>query len=124
MKDVNFVFLHVESPDEAGHEGNIDYKVKAIEDFDEMIVGRVLNALEAYDDFSILVMPDHPTPISIKSHTADPVPFCIFSNRTFEEYQPPVSAIISGFNEISAKATGFNITEGHKLIEIIINNRF
>jgi 2,3-bisphosphoglycerate-independent phosphoglycerate mutase len=78
----DFVFVHVEAPDEAGHMGDIDAKIQAIEDFDRMVVGSILDfAREADEDYTILVMPDHPTPISLKTHTTDPVPFAIYSTK-------------------------------------------
>jgi Predicted phosphoglycerate mutase, AP superfamily len=69
----------VEAPDEAGHEGSIDKKLKAVEDFDSRIVAPILKHAEASDEpFTILVLPDHPTPISLKTHTSDPIPFAVY----------------------------------------------
>jgi len=80
LKTHDFVFVHVEAPDEAGHMGDIAAKIQAIEDFDRMVVGRVLEfARGAQEDHTILVLPDHPTPISLRTHTTDPVPFAIYS---------------------------------------------
>lgn len=78
LEEKDFVYVHVEAPDEAGHIGNIELKIKAIEDFDEKVVGTILdNNLEEY---KIMLLPDHYTPISVKTHTKDPVPFAIYSN--------------------------------------------
>lgn len=77
--DVDFVFLHVEASDEAGHEGNVDLKIKTIEYLDRRILKPLIEALDSIDeDVSIAVLPDHPTPCSIRTHTASPVPFAIY----------------------------------------------
>lgn len=77
--DVDFVFLHVEASDEAGHEGNVDLKIKTIEYLDQRILKPLIEALDSIDeDVSIAVLPDHPTPCSIRTHTASPVPFAIY----------------------------------------------
>ncbi len=123
MQSANFVFLHVESPDESGHEGSLEHKIKAIEDFDAMVVGRVLNGLKRYDDYVILVMPDHPTPLSIRTHTADPVPFCIYGKNGFAGGAYDRRGV-SGFNEREASMTGIFVEEGHRLLEIILSERF
>ena len=119
LKNDNFVFLHVESPDESGHEGNLEHKMKAIEDFDRKIVGPVMEGLSAYRDCVLLVMADHPTPISLRTHTGDPVPFCIYSSKGWvgTAYQG-MSA--PSFNEKSAASTGLFIGEGHRLIELML----
>ena len=75
LDEANFVYLHVESPDESGHGGNVDNKIKAIEDFDEKVVGRVVDGIKKYDNYTVMVLPDHPTPVSLRTHTAEPVPF-------------------------------------------------
>ncbi|HSV95322.1 MAG TPA: cofactor-independent phosphoglycerate mutase [Spirochaetota bacterium] len=123
MERANFVFLHVESPDESGHEGNLEHKMKAIEDFDAMVVGRVMEGMRRYDDYTLLVMPDHPTPVSLRTHTSDPVPFCIYSPRgiAVRDYRRDG---ISGFNEPSAGKTGLYVGEAHRLMEIMINKSF
>ena len=69
--------VHVESPDEAGHAGRLDYKIKAIEDFDQKIVGPVLDYLATQGDYRALACPDHPTPVALKTHTREPVPFAM-----------------------------------------------
>jgi 2,3-bisphosphoglycerate-independent phosphoglycerate mutase len=119
VRDVNFIFLHVESPDESGHEGNLEHKLQAIEDFDRQVVGPVIDGLSAYRDFTALVMPDHPTPISIRTHSSDPVPFCIYTpggwkGTGLEAYHAP------SFSEKSAASTGLFVAEGHRLIELML----
>jgi 2,3-bisphosphoglycerate-independent phosphoglycerate mutase len=80
----------VEAPDEAGHTGGLENKLKAIEDFDEFIVGNVMHGMKQFDEYRILVMPDHPTPLAIRTHSADPVPFIIYDNRA-ERKGGPIS---------------------------------
>jgi len=76
LKDKDFVCVHVEAPDEAGHQGSLPDKLTAIEDFDSQVVGKVLDGLEG-SEFKILVITDHPTPVELKTHTSEPVPFAI-----------------------------------------------
>jgi 2,3-bisphosphoglycerate-independent phosphoglycerate mutase len=117
----NFIYLHVESPDESGHEGNLEHKIKAIEDFDSRIVGPVLEGLKKYEDYTILVTPDHPTPLKIRTHTSDPVPFAIYRNRDWKD-QKNLSA--KNYSEKSAKETGLLIGEGHRLLKMIVTEEF
>jgi len=80
LERLDMVYLHVEAPDEAGHTGNIKDKLTAIEDFDRRIVGPVLQGLERIGDrYRVLVMPDHPTPIKIRTHSSEPVPFLMYT---------------------------------------------
>lgn len=79
---VDFVYIHVEAPDEAGHSGNYEYKIQAIEDFDRRVVGNVIKGLkERFTDYRILLMPDHATPVKIRTHTDEPVPFVIYDSH-------------------------------------------
>ncbi len=123
MERSNFVFLHVESPDESGHEGNLEHKLRAIEDFDAMVVGPVIQGMRRYEDYTLLVMPDHPTPVSLRTHTADPVPFCMYSPGGFavDAYRRDG---ISGFNEPSAGRTGLYVGEAHRLMDIMMKKAF
>ncbi len=82
LEEVDFAYIHVEAPDEAGHSGNYKDKIKAIEDFDSLVVGTVMNGLEKrFKEYRILLMPDHATPFSIRTHTDEPVPFVIYDSR-------------------------------------------
>jgi 2,3-bisphosphoglycerate-independent phosphoglycerate mutase len=76
LKKFDFVYVHVEAPDEAGHEGKLEQKVKTIEDLDKRLLGRILNQAE---DCKIAILPDHPTPVEVKTHVADPIPFAVYS---------------------------------------------
>jgi 2,3-bisphosphoglycerate-independent phosphoglycerate mutase len=81
LKKIDFVYLHVEAPDEAGHSGIYKDKVRAIEDFDNYIVGGVMEGMKAFPEYRVMVLPDHATPIAIRTHSAEPVPFVIFDSR-------------------------------------------
>ncbi len=80
LEKVDFVYVHVEAPDEAGHSGNCSDKVKAIEDFDALVVGAILRGVKAFQGYRILLMPDHATPIELKTHSEEPVPFVIYDS--------------------------------------------
>ncbi|WP_462273187.1 cofactor-independent phosphoglycerate mutase [Methanohalophilus sp.] len=79
LKDHDIVFVHVEAPDEAGHMGSLEAKIQAVEDFDSKVVGTILEGIEKLsEECNVLVLPDHPTPIVVRTHTPDPVPFVIY----------------------------------------------
>ncbi len=119
LAGANFIFLHVESPDESGHEGSLDHKLKAIEDFDRKIVGPVMEGISSYPDHTVLVLPDHPTPISLRTHTGTPVPFAIYSSTGWKD-MPFEGKSGPAFSEKSAAATGLFVPEGHRLIELML----
>lgn len=81
LKRVDLVYIHVEAPDEAGHSGNYKDKIKAIEDIDALVVGTILRGIRSFEDYRILLMPDHATPIEARTHTDEPVPFVICDSR-------------------------------------------
>jgi 2,3-bisphosphoglycerate-independent phosphoglycerate mutase len=112
LKDNDFVFLHVESPDEMGHEGNTEGKIKAIEDFDKKVVGIVLEGIRKLGDFRVMVLSDHPTPVSIKTHSSDPSPFAIFSSIKDENLKN-----CTGFGETQAKGGHIFVSPGHLLMD-------
>jgi 2,3-bisphosphoglycerate-independent phosphoglycerate mutase len=117
LQAVDFVYLHVEAPDEAGHKGNIDEKIKAIEDFDRRVVRLVVEGLrDNFTDYHVLVLPDHPTPIAIKTHAADPVPFVLFSSKDL--HKSTKQSV--GFNEKDASASGLFIESGWELMDRFI----
>ncbi len=85
LKDHDVQFIHIEAPDEAGHEGNLEEKIKAIERIDEIILGKLFKELPEIDpEYTIAVLPDHPTPIDIRTHTMTPVPFAVYSTSIKE----------------------------------------
>ncbi|MDR3710095.1 MAG: cofactor-independent phosphoglycerate mutase [Capsulimonadaceae bacterium] len=79
---LDFVFVHIEAPDEAGHEGNIDHKIGAIQDIDRQVVGPVVEAMRKVDDLRLVIVPDHATPISLKTHKEGPVPFLLYDSTS------------------------------------------
>lgn len=112
----DFVYLHLEAPDEASHSGNLRDKIQAIEDFDGKIVGPILQGLKRFPQYRVLALPDHPTPIAQKTHTPDPVPFVIYSSE--DETHPPRRD--GAFDETRAKSTGLFIDQGHALMDRFI----
>ena len=112
---LDFVYLHIEAPDEAGHEGNVEQKIRAIELFDGRVVGPMIEGLRSRGEpFKVLLMPDHATPISIRTHTRDPVPFTIMGSGI-----EPDS--VERFDEASVKRGGFGVVEATKLVEMMAN---
>jgi 2,3-bisphosphoglycerate-independent phosphoglycerate mutase len=82
LDNKDFVYIHVEAPDEAGHSGSLEHKIKAVEDLDAKLIGPVINGVrKRYGDFRLLLMPDHATPIRIRTHTDEPVPYVIYDSR-------------------------------------------
>jgi len=112
LKTGDFVYVHVEAPDEAGHGGLLQEKIKAIEKFDQDVVGTVLSHLDQIGPCRILVTPDHPTPIAKRTHTSDPVPFILFDSEKQEG-----SGL--GYSEKEAASTGFKV-DGHELIQLMM----
>jgi 2,3-bisphosphoglycerate-independent phosphoglycerate mutase len=113
LEDHDFVYVHVEAPDEASHSGRMDHKIQAIEDFDRQVVGTVLEGIRKFGDFAILCTPDHPTPVRLMTHTSEPVPFIIYRGGEGEGNGA------SSYDEDQAKATGM-VTEGHRLMEMLL----
>ncbi|MDL2289632.1 cofactor-independent phosphoglycerate mutase [Clostridia bacterium OttesenSCG-928-F22] len=117
LKDgADYVYLHVEAPDECGHRQEIESKVRAIELIDEHIVGRILREMkEAKQEFRMLLMPDHPTPLMLRTHTSDAVPFVLYAST--QELQPHVEK----YDEGHAKATGIFEEHAYKLIDFLMD---
>lgn len=109
----DFVYIHVEAPDECGHRGEVENKVKSIELIDKLILSPLLEELKNIDDYSIMVLPDHPTPLAIKTHCGDPVPYIIYRSNA------EVDSGVSIFDEESAKNTGVYVEKGDTIM-----NRF
>ena len=113
-RGAEFVYVHVEAPDECGHRGEIENKVKSIEYIDARVLSPVLEALRAGgEDFKVLVLPDHPTPIEIRTHSSEPVPFFLYDSRS-EAAGVPV------FTEDECAKTGLYIPDGSTLLERMI----
>ena len=111
---IDFVYVHVEAPDECGHRAEIENKVLSIELIDEKILTPIYEYLKGCgDDFKIVILPDHPTPIRLRTHTTDAVPYLIYSSTEQKEGVPC-------FTEESAASTGIYVSEGHTLLEKVI----
>ncbi len=115
LKTKDFVYIHIEAPDECGHRNEPENKVKAIEMIDEKVLARVIPELDKYDDYKVMVLPDHPTPIVTMTHAGDAVPYMI--------YQKSKSADngIESFTESTAKAAGNYVEIGYTLMDSFIN---
>jgi 2,3-bisphosphoglycerate-independent phosphoglycerate mutase len=115
LNDLDLVFVHIEAPDEASHGGNAPVKKAAIEQIDRHIVGPVLEALERFENWRILVLPDHPTPVRHGAHSAEPVPFAMAGTG--------ITGILHlGFGESNAAKSGFRIDNGHELMEYFLKS--
>ena len=111
LKDNDFVFLHIEASDEAGHEGDYNLKIKTIENLDSRVCKPIVQAVQGMDEpVAIAVLPDHPTPCHIRTHTSNPVPFLI--------YRPGETADgVEAFSERSAKNGSYGLLEGDQFIK-------
>jgi 2,3-bisphosphoglycerate-independent phosphoglycerate mutase len=110
-KGKDFVYVHVEAPDECGHRFEIENKVKSIEYIDDLVVGTLLEGLSEFEDYSILVLPDHPTPLSLRTHTSEPVPYILYRKGS-EKYSG-----VNGYDEFQAQRTGIYIEDGYTLMD-------
>lgn len=111
----DFVYIHVEAPDECGHRHEIDNKGKAIGLIDKLILAPVLEKLEQYDDYKVMILPDHATPLALKTHTSDPVPFLIYHKNGNK-----LNAV-QNLCEEEAEKTGVSIDAGHTIMDFFIN---
>lgn len=119
LQDHDFVYVHVEAPDEAGHNGDLKAKIQAIEDFDRLVVGTVLNKVSQFPSFRVMTLPDHLTPVSVRTHTREPVPVAIFPSKGQGDADK-VTNRKRKFNEHDARSSGIFFPEGHKLIEFFL----
>ncbi len=115
LEKYDLVFIHVEAPDEAGHERNADAKRQAIEQVDRHVVGPVLEALRRYEDWRILLLPDHPTPVQTGAHSSAAVPFAMAGTG--------ITGILhAGFSETNATKAGLRIEKGCELMEYFLRS--
>jgi 2,3-bisphosphoglycerate-independent phosphoglycerate mutase len=116
LKDKDFVFVHVEAPDEAGHNGDLREKITAIERFDQLILGTILEAFKNRQNYRILVLPDHATPISVRTHTSDEVFFAMFGRHILGEG-------FLGYSEREAKKSSLYFKRGYDLMDYFIRTQ-
>jgi len=109
LESNDFVYVHVEAPDEAGHAGDLEMKIKTIEDLDKRLVGRILDGAE---ECKIAILPDHPTPIKVRMHVSDPIPFAI--------YAPHLSGDKLRFDESSAKMGSLGFIVGEEFMKLLL----
>jgi 2,3-bisphosphoglycerate-independent phosphoglycerate mutase len=111
----DFVYIHVEAPDEMGHQGSVEKKVQAIAYLDSRVIAPLVAKMDASgEDYRLLVLPDHPTPIRVRTHTSDPVPYLLFDS----------TAILNkswNYNEIEAKESGNYVAVGHTIIDLLFS---
>lgn len=112
----DFVYLHMEAPDECGHRHEIDNKVKSIEIIDKEVVGPICEALGKIDNFKLLIMPDHPTPLALRTHTHDAVPYLIYDSRKDS------GAKGRRYTESYGKDSGIYRPAGHELMKYFLEN--
>jgi 2,3-bisphosphoglycerate-independent phosphoglycerate mutase len=117
LETMDLVYLHVEAPDEAGHTGDLANKLKAIEDFDRKVVGLMLQGLKHLGPHRILLLPDHRTPISLRTHSSEPVPFALYDSRHEKRLGP------RGFNEAAAEAESLLIDKGDQLLPRLLEQK-
>ena len=107
----DFVYIHVEAPDEMGHQGSVEKKVQAIEYLDQRVIAPIVRELEEKKEaFRLLILPDHPTPVRIRTHTSDPVPYLLYDSTMDLQKEWK-------YNEKEALASGNLVKEGHTMID-------
>lgn len=112
----DFVYVHVEAPDEMGHQGSVDRKVKAIEYLDEKVIRPVKKAMDASGEaYRMLILPDHPTPIACRTHTSDPIPYLLYDSNAVG-----IKEENAQYNERQAAASGILVSDGYRLIEKLL----
>jgi 2,3-bisphosphoglycerate-independent phosphoglycerate mutase len=115
LKRVDFVYLHVEAPDEAAHEGDLELKIRALELLDRNVVGPIVAGLKAGgEDWRVILLPDHATPIEIKTHSHDPVPFAVMGTGIRPDS-------VQSFDEVAAKEGGYGTVEAMELVGMMIS---
>ena len=116
LKNEDFVFLHIEASDEAGHDGDPELKVLTIRYLNDRIIRPILDEIRTWDeDVSIAVLPDHPTPCAIRTHTAKPIPFTIYRTNGSGDS-------VTAFDEFSAKDGSYGLIAGRQFIELFLSN--
>lgn len=114
----DFVYIHIEAPDECGHRQEIHNKVKSIELIDELVIGTLLEGLEEFENYRMMILPDHPTPLALRTHTSDPVPYLIYDKSKDKNNAGEEKSIC--YDEFYAKETGIFIEQGHEIMKRFI----
>ena len=116
LEDGNdFVYVHVEAPDEMGHQGSCENKIKAIENLDSRVIAPIKAAMDSSgEDYRMLILPDHPTPIRIRTHTSEPIPYILYDNRREQRK-------VAQYNEREATATGTSFPIGYQLMDHLLD---
>ena len=115
LESMDFIYLHVEAPDEAGHNGNAAMKIQAIEDFDELVVGTVLESLRNRDDLAAIVTCDHRTPVSVRTHTREPIPFAYFGPGVNRDG-------MRAYSERAAEDGDIDMISAHNVLKMFIGD--
>jgi 2,3-bisphosphoglycerate-independent phosphoglycerate mutase len=124
LNEKDFVFVHIEAPDESGHEGSIAKKLQSVEDLDSKVIAPIVEGLGKYENYSLLIMPDHPTPIVKKTHVSDPVPFLLYSTEKSFKESIPANYSFPLYGETEAAQTGIMIEDGSTLLDIMICKQY
>ncbi len=111
----DLVYIHLEAPDECGHRNEMENKIKSLELIDQKVITPVLAALEQYDDYKVMILPDHATPLALKTHVSDPIPFLIYRKQG----KAPHPVVM--FDEENAAKTGLFIEQGDTIMEYFVN---
>ncbi|MBM3702903.1 MAG: phosphoglycerate mutase, partial [Actinobacteria bacterium] len=120
----DFVYLHLEATDECSHQGNVRDKVRAIEIIDREVIGPIKEALDSSDmDYRMMILPDHYTPISVRTHTSEPVPFLIYNSTGKTDSNRKADNKIERFDEFSARETGLYFKEGYRLADYFLEKK-
>jgi 2,3-bisphosphoglycerate-independent phosphoglycerate mutase len=113
LDTLDFVYIHVESPDESGHEGNLDHKLQAIEDIDKKLLATLREGMAKRDNYRLVIVPDHKTPISLRTHEEGPVPFLLYDS------EKPHTASHFPFDELAVAEAKTQIEDGTRLIRML-----
>ena len=114
-QNYDMVYIHVEAPDEMGHQGSVEKKIQAIENLDSRVIKIVKDALDrSGEDYRILVMPDHPTPICVRTHTSNPVPYMLYDSTDKKEGT-------LDYNEKAGKESGLFMADGHEMMRYLLS---
>jgi 2,3-bisphosphoglycerate-independent phosphoglycerate mutase len=111
LKEYDLVCVHIEAPDESGHEGSVEKKIRSLEDIDAKTIPPIVEALRSYDEWRLLISPDHPTPCVLKTHTSEPVPWLLTGTG--------IPAMSKNYDEESARDSTYHYDCGWKMIDLL-----